>query len=558
MWTQPYQPVAGSVAASAVVAALPLIVIGVALAVWRMASWKASLLATGTAFAVAVVAYGMPLSLALWAAVYGAAFGLFQLGLIVYAAILLFDIVVESGRFGAIRESLAQVSADERVQVLVIAFAFGAFLEGATGAGTPVAVCASLLVGIGFSPLRAGALSLLANTAPVAFGALGLPIVTLAAVTALPLHELSAAVGRICPIIGLLIPSYLIAVHAGSRAVLDVWPAVVVCGVMFAVTQFAVSNTIGPYLADILSALATMAVLVGLLRFWRPAATARRASPPAAATSGVADGGHRGAPDTTMTGERNQHRMLRAWSPYLLLVVIVILWGAGPSQRLLNRASVTLPVPRLHLAVVRSPPVVPSRSAYPAVFVFNWLSTAGSACLVTALAAAVMTGIGGRRFLAVARRTAGRLALPELTIALVVAIAFIMNYAGATGTLGIATAATGRLFPFFGAYLGWLGVFLTGSDTSSNALFGPLQVVSAQNLHLNPILMAAVNTCGGVMGKMVSIQSIAVAAAATGMSEADEGELFRLTLKHSVLLTSVVGAIASVYAYVVPHWIPGP
>jgi L-lactate transport len=538
MWTQPYLPIAGSLAGSALVASLPLVVMGSALAFWRIASWKASLIATAAALAVAIGAYGMPPALALWASAYGVVFGLFQLGVIVYAAILLFDIVVESGRFDAIRESLARVSPDSRIQVLVVAFAFGAFLEGAAGAGTPVAVSASLLVGIGFSPLRASATSLLANTAPVAFGALGLPIVTLAAVTGLPIGALSAAVGRICPLVGLVIPAYLIAAQDGTRAMIGVWPAVLVCGATFALTQFAVSNTLGPHLADILSALVTMGAVVGLLRVWRPPTRARRLIDLQAGNVGSDNG------------------VVRAWTPYLLLVAVVILWGAGPSQRLLNRATMTIPVPHLHLAVMRTAPIVPRDSPYPAVFVFNWLSAAGTACMVAALAAAALTGIHGRRFLTVAGRTARRLALPELTIALVVSIAFIMNYAGATATLGLAAASTGRLFPFFGAYLGWLGVFLTGSDTSSNALFGPLQVVSAQSLHLNPILMAAVNTCGGVMGKMVSIQSIAVAAAATGMSEADEGAVFRLTLKHSVLLTAVVGVIASAYAYLAPGWIP--
>ena len=547
MWTQPYQPIAGSLAASAIVASLPLAAIGVALAFWRLASWKASLLAAAVALAVATVGYGMPPALALWAGVYGAVFGLFQLGLIVYAAILLFDIVVESGRFDTIRRSLSGVSADARIQVLIIAFAFGAFLEGAAGAGTPVAVSASLLVGIGFSPLRASATSLLANTAPVAFGALGLPIVTLAAVTGLPMASLSAAVGRLCPLVAVVVPAYLIAVQDGWRATLAIWPAALVCGGTFAFAQFVVSNTIGPHLADILSALLTMAALVALLQVWRPAIIAG-ARPGASAANPVTPPAM-GRPDSPRD-------IIRAWMPYLLLVVIVIVWGAGASQRLLNHATVTLPIPMLHLAVMRTAPVVLTDSPYAAVFALNWLSTAGTACVVAALTAAVLTGIRGRRLLKVAGRTARRVALPELTIALVVAVAFIMNYAGATATLGLAAASTGRLFPFFGAYLGWLGVFLTGSDTSSNALFGPLQVVSAQSLQLNPILMAAVNTCGGVMGKMVSIQSIAVAAAATGMSAADEAALFRLTLKHSLLLTALVGAIACLYAYVVPHWIP--
>jgi lactate permease len=532
MWVQNYRPIADSLAASAAGAALPLIVIGVALAVWRMASWKASVLALTTGLAVAIIVYGMPTRLAIAAAGYGAAFGLFPLGFIVYAAILLFDIVVASGRFETIRESLVGVSPDQRIQALLIAFAFGAFLEGAAGAGTPVAVSASLLVGIGFTPLRASAISLLANTAPVAFGALGLPVVTLAAVTGLPLGALSAAVGRICPLVGMLIPFYLIGVVAGGRAARETWPASLACGVTFAVTQFFVSNFIGPYLADIISAIVSMIALVVLAR------TSRGQTKIANATS---------------TGSR---AVIEAWLPYLLLVGIVILWGAGPTQRLLDQSTRRIPVPSLHLLVQRMPPVVSTPSPYPAIFVFNWLGAAGTACLIAAVLAALITRTSGRDFVRIAGKTARSLAFAELTIALVVGLAFVMNYAGATATLGLATAQSGRLFPFFSAYLGWLGVFLTGSDTSGNALFGPLQVISASRLHLNPVLMAAVNTCGGVMGKMVSIQSIAVAAAATGMKGSDEGTVFRLTLRHSMVLAAIIGLIALVYAYALPGLMP--
>lgn len=536
MWIQNYRPVADTLWLSAVAAALPLAVIGIALAVWRLASWKASVLALTTGLAVAVAVYRMPPTLALVSAAYGAAFGLFQLGFLVYAAILLFDVVVESGRFDVIRQSLTAVSPDQRIQALVVAFAFGAFLEGAAGAGTPVAVSASLLVGIGFSPLRAAAVSLLANTAPVAFGALGLPIVTLAAVTGLPLQPMSAAVGRICPLVGLIIPTYLVVVMSGWSAARAIWPALLVCGATFGAVQFLVSNMIGPYLADIVSAIATIAAMLGLLRVWRPAVGAR----PAAANV---------VPPDART-------LFRGWTPYLLLVALIVLWGAGPTQRVFDRATIMITVPMLHGAIERIPPVVQTRSAYPAVYVFNWLGAAGTACLVAALLSAVVIGLSGRALMRVAGQTARRLAPAELTIALVVALAFVMNYAGATATLGLAAAASGRLFPFFSAYLGWLGVFLTGSDTSSNALFGPLQVVSATNLHLNPLLLAAVNTCGGVMGKMVSIQSIAIAAAATGLTAADEGRLFRMTVKHSVLLAGIVGVIAMAYAYVAPGLMP--
>ena len=552
MWVQSYRPVADSLALSALVAAIPLVVLGLCLAVWRMRSWKACLLAVATGLGIALLVYRMPVGLALTSAVFGAAFGLFPLGYLVYAAILLFDLVVESGRLDAIRRSLAGISPDFRLQALVIAFAFGGFLEGATGAGTPVAVTASILAGIGFQPLMAAALSLLANTAPVAFGALGLPVITLASVTSLPLDVLSAAIGRICPIVAVLVPAYLIVVLAGGRAAVGVWPALLVAGVTFAVFQFLVSNFSGPYLPDIVAALATIGALIGLLRVWRPKQLMLTSSQPRVSGVGTSQIGEV-APDSTQLGAAE---VFRAWSPYLLLVVTVVVWGAGPTQRLLDRVTVLIPVPYLHNAVTRTAPIVPADSPYPAVFSFNWLGAAGTACLVASFLTALISGINPLRFLAIAARTARRLAFVELTSAAVLSLAYVMNYSGATATMGLAMAASGVLFPFFGAYLGWIGVFLTGSDTSTNALFGPLQAVSARNLHLNPVLMGAVNTCGGVMGKMISVQSIAVAAAATGMAAEDEGRLFRLTLKHSVLLAGVVGLIAMGYAYLFPGLIP--
>lgn len=555
MWTQNYRPLLGSVALSGLAAAVPLFVLGYALAVRRLSAWKASVVALLAALAVAVAVYDMPVRLAIGATAYGAAFGLFPLGWVVFAAILLYDIVVASGRFDAIRRSLMALSPDRRIQALLIAFAFGAFIEGASGAGTPVAVSASLLVGIGFPPLLAGGICLLANTAPVAYGALGLPIITLAGVTELPLMPLSAAVGRICPIVGLIVPTYLVAVLAGRAGTWRVWPALVVCGVTFAASQFLVSNLIGPQLADIISAVAAITGLVALLRIWQPATLFRLDGDGDKAleipTASVTANGGRREPRVGA-----QPGALHAWMPYLVLVVIVLIWGAGPVQRLLDRTTISIPVPGLHRAVERIAPVVPNASPYPAVFTFNWLAANGTACFLAALLAAVTSGLGWRALLHLIASTARRLLPAELAMAFLMAIAFVMNYAGATATLGLALAATGGFFVFFGAYLGWLGVFLTGSDTSSNALFGNLQVVTARALGLNPVLMAAVNTCGGVMGKMISVASIAVAAAATGMAADDEGKLFRFTLWHSVALTAIVGLVALAYAYLVPHWMP--
>jgi L-lactate transport len=551
MWVQNYLPVGHSLVWSSAMAAVPIFVIGLALGVWRTASWKASLVALASGLGVAIFVYRMPVGLAITSAVYGAAFGLFALGYLVYAAILLFDVAVASGRFEAIRRSVTAINPDGRIQALFIAFAFGAFLEGASGAGTPVAVSASLLAGIGFSPFEAAGLSLLANTAPVAFGALGLPIVTLAAVTGFPLQSLSAAAGRLCPIVAVIVPAYLIVVLSGIRGALVVWPALAICGVVFAVGQFLVSNYVGPYLTDILAALATMVVLITWLRVWRPKTLFEIHPAGLAKKEGNALAKVKaGEPPLTA------REILRGWAPYVMLVVTVILWGAGPTQRLLDAVTLRIEVPFLHNVIQRTVPIVCSDIPYPAVFVFNWMGAAGTACFVAASLSAAISGIGMRQFVQIAAHTARRLAFSELTIGCVLALAYVMNYSGATATLGLAVAATGPMLPFFGAYLGWLGTFLTGSDTSANALFGPLQVVSAQALGLNPIIMCAVNTCGGVTGKMISIQNIAVAAAATGMAAGEEGKLFRFTLKHSIFLAGVVGLLALGYAYLVPGWMP--
>jgi L-lactate transport len=552
VWTQNYRPIADSLFLSAAIASIPLLVIGLALGVWRLQSWKASILALVTGAVVALFVYRMPLGLAMASAVYGAAFGLFPLGFLVYSAILLFDVTVVSGRFENIRRSVAAINPDSRIQALIIAFAFGAFLEGASGAGTPVAVSASLLAGMGFSSLAASGMSLLANTAPVAFGALGLPIVTLAAVTGLPLQSLSAGVGRLCPLVAVTVPTYLVVVLAGWRGAAGVWPALAVCGVVFAVAQFMVSNIMGPYLTDVLAAIVTMAALIGWLRIWKPGSEFKVTSTSEPVIDGIVSVTHQAVEPPPTAREA-----LHGWLPYLMLVVTVILWGAGPIQKALDRVTLHIEVPLLHNAVERTVPIVRANTVYPAVFVFNWLGAAGTACMVAAVLSAAASGIGAIALLRVARVTAGKLALSELTIACVLALAYVMNYSGATATLGLAAAATGALLPFFGAFLGWLGTFLTGSDTSTNALFGPLQVVSARAAGINPILMCAVNTCGGVTGKMISVQNIAVAAAATGMAARDEGKLFRFTLKHSVLLAGIVGLLAMVYAYLLPGWIPG-
>jgi L-lactate transport len=533
MWQQNYTPLFGSLPVSALVAALPIFALLLLLGALRKPAWAASLVGVGVAAAVAAGIYGMPLGLLGSAAAYGAAFGLFPIGWVVFTAILLYRVSLESGKFELLKDSIGRLTDDRRLQALLVAFAFGAFIEGAAGFGTPVAVAGAMLAGLGFSPFYAAAICLLANTAPVAFGSIGTPIVTLAVTTGLPIERLSAAVGRICAPVSLFIPAYLVVVMSGWKGLRGVFSAAAVCGVAFAATQFAVSNFVSPQLTDILSSLMAMGALILVIR-WKQPRQAQAA----------------GAP------RHNAREVALAWAPYGLLVVCVLTWGLKAVQQKLGAATLVFAWPGLHNLVLRMPPVVAAPSGYAANYTFNWLSASGTACLVAAILGAMVSGLKPRQFVRVLGHTARQLALAELTLAAVLALAFLMNYSGATATLGLAFAATGALFPFFSALLGWLGVFLTGSDTSANALFGPLQVVTAGKLGMNPALMAAANSAGGVMGKMISLTSIAVAVAATSMKRDEEALLFRFTLKHSIVLATVVGLVVVFYAYVAPQWAP--
>jgi L-lactate transport len=524
---------------SALLACFPIAVLLYLLGVARKPAWIAALCGLAAAIVVALFEYQMPVGAAFSAIAYGAAFGLFPIGWIVFWAIILYRITLETGKFEILKDSIGSLTEDRRLQALLIAFAFGAFIEGAAGFGTPVAVAAGMLAGLGFSPFYAAGICLLANTAPVAFGSIGIPVITLAGITGLPLADLSAWVGRICAPVSLFVPAYLIAVMGGWRAVKGVLPAVAACGIAFAGVQFYTSNYLGPTLVDILSSLAAIISLLILFQVWKPtdnfvfAETTR-------ATSNV---------KKHPTGE-----VLLAWSPYLLLVIFVFLWGEetikidGHSIKYyLNQVSISYQWPGLHNVVQRMPPVMAQPTPYAAVFNFNWLSAAGTACMFAAFGSALILRLSLKQLGSVFATTCSQLAKSMLTIAAVLGLAFLMNYSGATGSLGLAFAATGVLFPFFSALLGWLGVFLTGSDTSANALFGNLQVVTATKLGLDPVLMAASNSAGGVMGKMISLQSIAVAAAATGMASADESRLFRFTLRHSVILATLIGLVVVMY-----------
>jgi lactate permease len=495
-----------------VIAAVPIFVLLLLLGVLRKPAWVASLCGLTAAILVALFAYQMPVPRLISTVTYGAAFGLFPIGWVVFSAILLYRVILESGRFDVLKDSIGHLTDDPKLQALLIAFAFGAFIEGAAGFGTPVAVAAAMLTGLGFAPFNAAAICLLANTAPVAFGSIATPIVALAVTTGLPIDRLSAGVGRICAPVSLFVPAYLIVVMSGWKGFRSVMGATMACGIAFAGTQFLVSNFIGPQLTDILSSIAAMGAVLLML----PKRSSRPSPHP-------------------------QREILLAWAPYALLVVFVLVWGYKPFQAKLDTVNVMIPWPGL----ADKPP-----------FRFNWLSASGTACLFAAILGAWVTGLNPSRFFKVLAHTAKQLVLAELTLAAVLALAYTMNYSGATTTLGLAFATTGALFPFFSALIGWLGVFLTGSDTSANALFGSLQVVTANKLGMNPVLMAASNSSGGVMGKMISLTSIAVAAAAASMKRQDEAMLFRFTLKHSVFLAAVIGLITMFYAYVMPAWAP--
>ncbi|HEY9466092.1 MAG TPA: lactate permease LctP family transporter [Vicinamibacterales bacterium] len=558
MWQHNYEPVAGSLGISALFAAIPIVVLFLMLGVFRKAAWMSALTALAAGLLVSLVVYGMPAQLAFISAIYGAAFGLFPIAWIVFTSIMLYRLAVDTGKFEIIKDSIGGLTTDRRLQAMFIAFSFGAFIEGAAGFGAPVAVSGAMLAGLGFNPFYAAGICLLANTAPVAFGSIGIPVTTLANVTGLPVLPLSAMVGRLCAMISVIIPAYLIVVMAGGRRALEVWPAIVACGVSFAGMQFYVSNFMGPELTDILSSLTCIVVMVVVLKLWTPKTIMRLEGD---------------KPVTAVGHKHTPAEVVMAWSPYLLLVVFVLLWGEASIKPSINRLGDSLlpslpivagtgplasrlMVPGLHNLITRVPPVVPAPAPYAALYELNWLSASGTACLFAIIATAIVLRVRPRKVVSVYIDTFKQLKLALVTIACMLGLAYVMNYSGMTSTLGLELAATGFAFPFFSAVVGWLGVFLTGSDTSANALFGNLQVVTANALGLSPILTASVNSAAGVMGKMISIQSIAVAVAATGMSTADESRLFRFTIKHSVLLMAVMGVISMLYAYVFPGAIP--
>jgi lactate permease len=592
-WIQVYDPI-GNPWISTIAAALPIVLLLVTLGVLEWRAHYAALTGLVSALAVSVLIYGMPVPTAAATALYGAAYGLLPIGWIIVNAVFLYNLTVETGQFGIVKSSVANLSADRRIQALLIAFSFGAFIEGASGFGTPVAICSALLMGLGFTPLYAAGLALIANTAPVAFGAIGTPILTLAAVTGIPAMTLSQMAGRQLPFVSIIVPIWLVVTMSGWRGFVGVWPAVLVSGGVFAVAQFFWSNYVGPELVDIVGGLLSLGALTAFCRVWKPREVWQFPEERAAGAGAQgrltvsAEATAVKKPDPTAENAIPRALLVRAWMPWVFLSVMVILWGLPSMKALLNggpagleayRAgrpavinmvqSPTWDVPLLHRYVFREFPVEATAvdrgriddaqyrnvRAEAARYNLNWLSATGTGILIAAIATAIYLGIPFAQVLAIAAMTFRRMRNPLLTIALMLSLGFVTRYGGTDATLGLAFTKTGWLYPFFAAYLGWLGVALTGSDTSSNVLFGSLQKITAQQLGLDPVLITTANSTGGVMGKMIDAQSIVVATASTGQ-QGQEGKILRFVFWHSVALAAIMGLIVMLQAYVFPWMIP--
>lgn len=541
MWAQSYDPF-GNMLLSAAIAALPVVVLLGAIALFEVRAHLAALLGLGTALLVATLAFGMPPQMAVLAAAYGAAFGLLPIGWIILNVIFLYQLTKENGEFSLLQQSIRNISDDRRLQLLFIAFCLGAFFEGAAGFGTPVAVTAAMLIGLGFSPLSASGLSLIANTAPVAFGALGAPVIALSAVTGIDLHDLSGMVGRQLPFFSILVPFWLIWAFVGFRRTIEIWPPVLVAGVSFAVPQFLVSNFHGPWLVDIIAAICSMICLTLFLRVWQPKTVMTEADGEPLDASGPED--------SAITASR--YAVMRAWAPWVLLSIFVFAWGTPQGKAYLDGLWIyKAPIAGLDGLVQKMPPVVSAPHAEAAVYTFNALSATGTAILLAGLLSGMLLGFGPKRMAQIYTRSLYQVRYSLVTIAGMLAIGFVTRYSGTDATLGLALANTGWLYPFFGTMIGWLGVALTGSDTASNVLFGGLQKVTADQLGINATLMAAANSSGGVMGKMIDAQSIVVASTATRWY-GHEGTILRFVFFHSVALAMLVGLLVLGQAYYWP------
>lgn len=554
VWAQNYDP-AGNIWLSSLIALIPIAFFFLALAVFRMKGYVAGTITVILALLVAILFYGMPVDMALASGVYGFFYGLWPIAWIIVGAVFLYKISVKTGQFAIIRSSILSVTEDQRLQMILVGFAFGAFLEGAAGFGAPVAITAALLVGLGFKPLYAAGLCLIANTAPVAFGAMGIPIIVAGQVTHIDPFLIGQMAGRQLPFLTIIVLFWIMAIMDGWRGVKETWPAVLVGGGSFAVVQYLTSNFVGPELPDITSAIAAMVSLTLFLRVWKPRHIFRFAldADEAASVSGG-----------TAAGTRRDYtggQIARAWSPFLILTVMVTIWSIAPFKRLfaadgaLASWVVKIPVPLLHQLVEKVQPIVPEPTPYDAIYQFNWFSAVGTAILIAAIITIAFLRMRPGEAVKTFGETLNELKLPIYSIGMVLGFAFVANYSGLSATLALALSHTGGAFTFFSPFLGWLGVFLTGSDTSSNALFGALQATTAQQIGVSDVLLVAANTTGGVTGKMISPQSIAIACAAVGLA-GRESDLFRFTLKHSLIFTTLIGIITTVQAYLLPWMIP--
>jgi lactate permease len=581
-WTQIYDPL-GHWWLSTLVAGLPIVVLFGLLAGLRVKPHWCAIAGASTAVAVAIFFFKMPPTLAALSFAYGVAYGALKIAWIVLAAVYLYDISVETGQFEIMKESVAGITADRRLQVLLVAFCFGAFIEGAAGFGAPVAIAGAFMIGLGFKPFHAAALNLIANTAPVAWGAIGTPVHALAAVTALPESDLSAMIGRILPFTAVIVPFWLVKTMVSWKETFEVFPAILVVGISFSLTQFLWSNYVDSNLVDIMGGVVSIVAVVIFLRFWKPKKIWRfdyddKTPAPHSSTAAVTDDVGGEWPAAKFDGlvevrSYTTRQVLKAWTPFAILSLFVLLWGLPSIKLAMNQATTPAfrvmlangnvrpgppgwDVPYLHNAISRNAPIVAKPAPEAARYDFNWLSATGTACFLAAIVSGLLLGRSPLQLMKTFWRTLVRMRLAVVAISFMLGLGYVTRYSGLDAVLGLAFTRTGWLYPFFGTFLGWLGVALTGSDTSSNALFGSLQRITSQQLGIDPILMCAANSAGGVMGKMVDAQSITIATAATEQV-GNEGIIFRFVAWHSVALCSIVGIIVLLYAYVfrsaVPH-----
>lgn len=562
-WQQIYDPM-GNIWLSSAIALIPIIFFFLALAVFRLKGSVAGTITVVLALLVALFSYQMPVTLALSSAIYGFFYGLWPIAWIIIGAVFLYKVTVKTGQFDIIRSSILSLTEDQRLQMLLVGFAFGTFLEGAAGFGAPVAITAALLVGLGFKPLYAAGLCLIVNTAPVAFGAMGIPIIVAGQVSGVETHAISQMVGRQLPFIVPIVLVWIMAIMDGWRGVRETFPAIVVGGGSFAIAQFLTSNYIGPELPDITAAIASLVSLTLLFKVWQPKHIFR--------FENQDDGKNQMGDNTSVsaplpTTHYSPAQIIKAWMPFVILTAMVSLWSIKPFKDLFVKGKdghpdgalvdmvMSINVPYLHNAVQKLPPVVTKITDYAAIYKFDWFSATGTAIILAAIISIVMLKMRPKQALSTFGETINELRTPIYSIGMVLAFAFIANYSGLSATLALALAHTGKAFTFFSPFLGWLGVFLTGSDTSANALFAALQATTARQIGVPEVLLVAANTSGGVTGKMISPQSIAIACAATGLV-GKESDLFRFTVKHSIIFTIMMGVLVTLQAYVVPWMIP--